>query len=74
MELKVTVDAISENYATLLIRPEEDFEIVWPEGKLPEGTREGDILSFEIKKDEEETEDAKERVQGLIDKLEENNN
>jgi len=36
---------------------------------LPSGSKEGDILDIAITRDVQETEDAKERVSSLIEKL-----
>lgn len=63
------MDRIEEGIAVLLVKPDEKDEIHLKINYLPENTKEGDILSFDIEIDQEETERTKERVRGLIDKL-----
>ena len=66
---KVTLDRIEENIAVLLVRNEETVKINIPLFLLPAGSREGDILDVTIVRNIQETEDAKERVSALLDKL-----
>ena len=66
---KVTLDRIEENIAVLLVRDEESVRINIPLCLLSPESREGDILDITIAKDKQETEDAKERVSNLIEKL-----
>ena len=70
---KVTLDRIEENVAVLLIRDEEKIRINIPLFLLPEESREGDILDIAINKDVQETEEAKERVSSLLEKLQKKN-
>lgn len=67
--MKVTVDRIESGIAVLLIRPEEKYSLEIPVDYLPEETRESDILSVDFKREINETEEAKERVRDLIEKL-----
>jgi hypothetical protein len=53
----------------LLVRPEETIRLSIPFSLLPEGSKEGDVLSIDIVKDEQETKQAKERVSSLLEKL-----
>ncbi len=69
MAFKVTIDRIENNIAVLLVRPEETIRLSLPVSLLPEGSKEGDILSIDISKDEQETKQAKERVSSLLEKL-----
>ncbi len=69
MTLKTTLDRIENKIAVLLVRPEETTKISIPLSLLPEGSKEGDILDIDITKDMQETEQAKERVSSLLDKL-----
>lgn len=69
MKIQATIDQIDNGQARLLIRPQEEQEMIWPEQFLPQGTKEGDILKIEISKDEEETVSAQKRVKSLLDKL-----
>ena len=66
---KVTLDRIEENIAVLLVRDEEKIKINVPIFLLPKGSQEGDILDITIVRDVQETEDAKERVSSLLEKL-----
>lgn len=68
-KFKVTVDRIEEDIAVLLVRDEESIRINIPLFLLPAGSKEGDILDITIVKDLQETEDAKERVSSLLEKL-----
>ena len=69
ISLKFTVDRIEEGYAVLLLRDEESTTVNWPLETIPFSVSEGDILTFEIEKDEEEREAARERVKSLLQKL-----
>ena len=71
ISLKFTVDRIEEGYAVLLLRDEESTTVNWPLETIPFSVSEGDILTFEIEKDEEEREAARERVKSLQQKLQE---
>lgn len=71
ISLKFTVDRIEERYAVLLLRDEESTTVNWPLETIPFSVSEGDILTFEIEKDEEEREAARERVKSLLQKLQE---
>ena len=70
---KVTLDRIEENIAVLLVRDEEKIKINIPLCLLPSGSKEGDILDITIARDVQETEDAKERVSSLLEKLKKKN-
>lgn len=70
---KVTLDRIEEGIAVLLVRNEETIKINIPLFLLPSESREGDILDITIDKDMKETEDAKERVLSLLEKLKKKN-
>jgi len=70
---KVTLDRIEEGIAVLLVRDEEKIKINIPLILLPVGSKEGDILDIAITRDVRETEDAKERVTSLLEKLKNKN-
>ncbi len=57
----------------LLVRDEESVRINIPLFLLPAESKEGDILDTTIAKDVKETEDAKERVSSLLEKLKNKN-
>ncbi|WP_367343847.1 DUF3006 domain-containing protein [Methanomethylovorans sp.] len=69
MTIKVTLDRIENETAVLLVRPEETTKISIHISLLPEGSKEGDILNIDIVKDIQGTEQAKERVSSLLEKL-----
>jgi len=73
MIIKATLDRIEDQIAVLLIRPEETTELSILLSLLPEGSKEGDILNIYITKDMQETEQAKERVSSLLEKLKNKN-
>ncbi len=66
---KVTLDRIEEGTAVLLVRDNEKVKINIPLFLLPPESEEGDVLDIVISKDVQETEDAKERVSSLLEKL-----
>jgi len=70
---KVTLDRIEEGIAVLLVRDEEKIKINIPLILLPVGSKEGDILDIATTRDVRETEDAKERVTSLLEKLKNKN-
>ncbi len=67
--MKVTFDRAEGEVAVLLVRDEEILRIIVPLSLLPGGSREGDILDISIARDETATEEARKRVQDLIDRL-----
>jgi len=69
LRLKVTVDRMEEGIAVLIPREPPDTTIFWPAGLLPRSVREGSILDFEIRLDEEATQQVRRRVRGLIEEL-----
>ena len=66
--MKVTVDRFEGEIAVLLVRPEENQQILFPRELMP-GVEEGDILEVTVNRDIRETEEARERVSSLIEKL-----
>ena len=66
---KVTLDRIEEDIAVLLVRDEEIVKVNISFTLLPVESREGDILDITIARDVQETDAAKERVTGLLEKL-----
>lgn len=70
---KFTLDRIEDSTAVLLLRDEESIKIDVPLSLLPQESKEGDILDISIIRDVQETEDAKERVSALLEKLKNKN-
>ncbi|WP_410510112.1 DUF3006 domain-containing protein [Methanosarcina hadiensis] len=68
-----TLDRIEEDTAVLLVRDEESVKINIPLFLLPAESKEGDVLDITIDRDVHETEDTKERVSSLLEKLKNKN-
>ena len=66
--MKVTVDRFEGDTAVLLVRPDENQQILFPRELLP-GVEEGDILEITVTREIQETEEARARVSSLIEKL-----
>jgi hypothetical protein len=66
--LRAIVDRIEDEMAVLLVGNEE-LRVVMPIGLLPEDTVEGSVLNISIDTDPAATEEARNRVQCLINKL-----
>lgn len=67
--MRVTVDRIETGIAVLIDRENDTRHISIPLSLLPPGSREGDILTLTLERDEESTAAAKARVSGLVEKL-----
>jgi hypothetical protein len=67
--MKAVVDRIEEPVAVLIASEGEPARISVPVSLLPPGTREGDVVTLTLERDEEATRAAKERVAGLIARL-----
>lgn len=74
---KIIVDRIENDIAVLLVREKgtkcETIKIDMPLFLLPPETKEGDILNVTITRDTQETEDTRERISALLDKLKNKN-
>lgn len=66
--MKATIDRIEGKIAVLLVG-DESTKLNIPLSLLPEGCKEGDVLNISFERDPEATEQAKERVSGLMEKL-----
>ena len=69
VKFKALIDRIEGNKAVVLLGEEERDAADIPKGFLPEGSKEGDILTFKIKLESRRTKEAKEKVTDLINKL-----
>ena len=67
--MKATIDRIDEGIAVLISVEKEPVRMTVPVSLLPPGTKEGDIVTIGIDRDEETTEDSKDRIASLIEKL-----
>jgi len=70
-KLLVTVDAIDDGLASLLLQREDDETPlgVFPVTYLPKGTVAGDILSLSFTKEEKETMEAKRKITDVLTQL-----
>jgi len=66
--MEATVDRFEDGVAVLLVRPEETNQIILPCDLLPD-VMEGDILEITVIRKVRETEEARDRVSSLIEKL-----
>jgi hypothetical protein len=67
--MDLTIDRIEEGTAVLIGREDETVRISIPAGHLPPGSREGDVLTMTLERDDAATRAAKEKVSGLITRL-----
>jgi len=67
-DLKATIDRI-EGKMAVLIAGVENTKFDLPLALLPQGCKEGDVLNISIERDPEATQQAKERVSGLMERL-----
>ena len=68
-KFKALIDRMEGNKAVVLLGEEEREAADLPKSFLPEGSKEGDILTFKIKLESRRTKEAKEKVAELINKL-----
>ena len=66
--MKATIDRIEGKIAVLLLG-DESIKLNIPLSQLPDGCKEGDILNISIERDLAATEQTKEHVTDLMDKL-----
>jgi hypothetical protein len=67
--MKMTIDRIEKGIAVLVSREEEPQQVNLPLSLLPPGSREGDIITMAIGRDDEETGAARERISSLLGTL-----
>ena len=66
--MKATIDRIEGKIAVLLVG-DESTKLNLPLSLLPEGCKEGDVLNISIERDSAATDQSKERVTDLMEKL-----
>jgi hypothetical protein len=66
--MKATIDRVEGKMAVLLLG-DEGTKLNIPLSQLPDGCKEGDILNMSFERDFVGTEQAKERVSALMEKL-----
>jgi len=67
--MKVSVDRIEEGIAVLIVQDDTGRRILIPASLLPPGCREGDLLTLTLEPDPAGTAAARERISGLIERL-----
>ena len=67
--MKAVIDRFEGELAVLLLGDKGEFRLNFPLSLLPAGCKEGDILNISIERDLAATEQTKERVSGLMEKL-----
>lgn len=72
-KFKALLDRIEGSKAVVLLGEEERDAVDFPKAFLPEGSQEGDILSFKIRLESRKTKEAKAKVTDLINKLKNKN-
>lgn len=68
-KFKALLDRVEDGKGVVLLGEEEREAVDFPMSFLPEGAKEGDILSFKIKLESRRTKEAKEKVKEMIKKL-----
>ena len=66
--MKAVIDRVEGDLAVVLVG-DESIKLNIPFSLLPEGGKEGDVLNISFERDPGATEQAKERVSGLMEKL-----
>jgi Protein of unknown function (DUF3006) len=67
--MKATIDRIEGSLAVLVSRDDEAVRVTLPVSVLPAGSREGDILSVTLERDEKATDEARSETASLIGRL-----
>jgi hypothetical protein len=67
--MKAVIDRVEGELAVLLLGDKGEFRLNFPLSLLPASCKEGDILNISIERDVVGTEQAKERVTDLMEKL-----
>ncbi len=67
MKIQFVLDRIEGNSA-IIITP-ENVEVSWPKNLLPSGVKEGDVVSFAINEQEEETRELKRDAKDLLNEI-----
>ena len=67
--MKAVIDRFEGELAVLLLGDKGEFRLNFPLSLLPAGCKEGDILNLSIERDLAATEQTKERVTDLMEKL-----
>ncbi len=71
MQIILTVDRLEGKQVILKTKDGETIE--WPKNKLPENTKEGDVLNFEINDDNQEKNKQQKTAQNILKEILETN-
>ena len=71
--MKAVIDRIEGELAVLLMGDEGKIRVNFPFSLLPEGCRESDVLNITIERDPQTTQQTKERISGLMERLKKKN-
>ncbi|HNV34504.1 MAG TPA: DUF3006 family protein [Bacillota bacterium] len=71
MKLRFSVDRIDEKRCVLIDCADPSRKVVWPLEAMPEGTCEGDLVSFSIDLDSKWREEEERKVKGILKDLSE---
>ena len=69
IDTKATIDRVEGRLAVLLLIEDESIRFEIPILLMPPGSKEGDIVDIQIERDETTTQETRERVSSLIEKL-----
>jgi hypothetical protein len=67
--MKAVIDRVEGDLAVVLVGEKGEFKLNLPLSLLPEGCKEGDVLNISIERDSAATDQSKERVTDLMEKL-----
>jgi len=67
--MKATIDRVDNGFAILIDREDGTRHISIPAVLLPPGSREGDVITVMLERDEEATAAAKARISDMVEKL-----
>lgn len=67
--MKAVIDRVEGELAVLLLGDKGEFKLNLPLSQLPDGCREGDVLNVSFERGPAATEQTRERVSGMMEKL-----
>ena len=67
MIIELKVERLENDKA--ILKSEDDDTIIWPKNKLPADLKEGALLAFVIKNNEEKAEESKELAKDILNEI-----
>jgi len=67
MEEKIIIDRFEDDKAVL--KTKDNKTVIWPSAKLPENSKEGDVLIFTIQSENEKTAKNKELAKTILNEI-----